>query len=485
MKRSKFNLSHYKLLTANPGYLVPLTWYEALPGDTIQHQTGLMLRLSPLVAPIMHPMRVRLHHWFVPNRLIWEDWEDFITGGDDGLDASVHPFISTDDLTSDTVDESGLLDYLGIMPADYTGNTRTFSALPYRAYMAIYNEYYRDQDLKTAVSYDVTSGQETSPSQSCMLCAWEKDYLTTSRAWTQKGTEVTIPVSPETVGSTLPTFTYGSATENLEILAAQDNVSVKNTTPGTTRDLAWGDPGLMVNIDELRLALALGRYQEARAQYGSRYVEYLRYLGVRSSDARLQKPEYLGGGRMSIQTSEVLRTGNVDADSTNIGDMAGHGIGAGSSKRFRRFFEEHGIVMTMMSVIPKTIYNNALHRSFLREDKEDYFQKELQFIGDQEVSNAEVMIDHTGHTATFGYQQRYDEYRTLPSSIAGEFRDTMDHWHMARIFSSDASLNSSFIDCYPTTRVYASTSTDKLLCLANHSVQARRMLTRYPQKRTI
>jgi len=482
MKRNKFNLSHYKLLTGSMGTLIPIAWYEALPGDTIQHSTSLMCRMAPLVAPIMHPVRIRIHHFFVPNRLIWDDWEDFITGGDDGLDASVHPYMSTDDLASDTVLESTLLDYLGILPADWTGDTRTFSALPCRAYHMIFNEYYRDQDLRVKQGPATTSGLDdmTSTLTGCLKVSWEKDYQTTARAWTQKGTEVTIPVE----GDGSPQFQLDAG--NVTLGAAGASTDVIWSSGGTDASADWGDnTRLSVDIDDLRLALAMGRYQEARAQYGSRYTEYLRYLGVKSSDARLQIPEYLGGGRQTLQFSEVLRTGNVDADTSNIGEMSGHGIGAGRTKRWRRYFEEHGIVMTLMSAVPKTIYNNALNRKWSREDKEDYFQKELQFVGDQEVLNKEVMLDHTAPDSTFGYQQRYDEYRTHPSEIAGEFRDSLDHWHMARMFASDASLNASFTDCVPTTRIQADTAVDPLIIMANHSIQARRMLTKYPQKRVI
>ena len=188
-----------------------------------------------------------------------------------------------------------------------------------------------------------------------------------------------------------------------------------------------------VDINTVRQAFALQRFEEARARYGSRYTEYLRYLGVRSSDARLQRPEYLGGGRQTIQFSEVLQT-SATSGSNPLGDLGGHGITAMRSNRFRRFFEEHGIVMTLMSVRPRTIYANPVARQFMRGlalagmsgTKEDYWQRELQHIGQQEVNGLEVDVS-AGNTS-FGFQDRYDEYRRLESSVAGQFRTTLADW---------------------------------------------------------
>jgi hypothetical protein len=233
------------------------------------------------------------------------------------------------------------------------------------------------------------------------------------------------------------------------------------------------------SINDLREAFALQRYAEARMRYGARYSEYLRYLGIKSSDARLQRPEYLGGGKQTLQFSEIIQAaGTTDGSATGVGDLKGHGIGALRSNRYRRFFEEHGYVITLMSVMPKTMYMNGLPRTWSRTTKEDFFQKELQHIGQQEVLNKEVYAQHSTPGGTFGYQDRYDEYRRSESTIAGDFRDTLDHWHMARVFTSDPTLNSTFITANPTDRIFQSTSTDSLWIMANHSIQARRMVSK-------
>lgn len=489
MKRSKFSLSHYKLFTGDMGYLIPIAWYETLPGDTFQQQSSALIRVSPLLAPVMHPVVCRINHFFVPLRLIWEDFEDFITGGPDGTSTPTHPY------AGNAGSEGTLKDYLGI-PPDTTGIN--YSVLPFRAYSLIWNEYFRDQDLQTELTVSVASGSDTTTNKTLQQVCWEKDYFTTSRPWEQKGDDVYIPLYDQQVpvqrdgntvrvtdgtndgdwiiGTPLAANTSGASPDSTALAGnLKFGEAADVTATGLEADLT-GATG--IPISDLRLSLALQRYQEARAQYGSRYVEYLRYLGVRSSDARLQNPEYLGGGRQVINFSEVLST-----DGSNTGDLKGHGIAAMRTNRFRRFFEEHGIVMSLMSVIPKSIYAQALNRKFLRTTKEDYFQKELQTIGEQEITNKEIMSDHATPDGIFGYQARYDEYRSHPSSIAGEFHSTNDHWHYARIFATDPSLNSAFVTATPTKRVNASSATDCLYVMSNHSIQARRPIMKFAKNR--
>lgn len=488
MKRNKFSLSNYKLLSMDMGLLVPINWYEVLPGDTFQQNTSALIRVAPMVAPVMHPVRVRIHHWFVPNRLIWDSFEDFITGGDDGNDATVPPKIQCG-----TVGETSLGDYLGITPHAY-GGALEVSALPFRAYNKIYNNFYRDQDLTTEVAEDDGDGVDTTSNLLIQRPCWEKDYFTTSRPWTQKGSGVTIPLgttaSVEPTG-TGPSFKFGGGTAGQLAKNGSDaNIKWAAGADAQSGAMTWNDPQLYadlssatgIDIADLRLALAIQRYQEARGKYGSRYVEYLRSLGVRSSDGRLSLPEYLGGGRQTIQFSEVIAT--AEGTSTEVGDLKGHGIAAMKTNRYRRFFEEHGIVMTLMSVVPKTIYTNQLHRGWFRTVKEDYYQRELAMIGDQEIYNKEIKSNHATPEGVFGYQARYDEYRSLPSSIAGEFRSTLNYWHMGRIPATDPALNSTFVQCVPTDRIYASTSTDPLYVFANHSIQGRRAMQRIQKTRT-
>jgi len=477
MKRAKHSLSNYKLLSCDLGELVPIGITEVLAGDSIQQATNALIRAAPLLSPVMHPVTVSIAHWFVPHRLIWDDWEPFITGGPDGMDASVFPTIAMPASTGASV--GSLADYLGVVPgvADLA-----VSALPFRAYALIFNEWYRDQDLVTALTIDTTSGVDTTTNTALQIAAWEKDYFTTARPWEQKGPAITIPlgttakVSSNAVRATDPVSIWSTpATAAYHRLRADvTSVEVSGTT-GLEANRLFADlsDASAVTVNVLREALALQRYEEARARYGSRYTEYLRYLGVRSSDARLQRPEYLGGGKETIQFSEVLQTGE---GTDPVGTLRGHGISSMRSNRYRRFFEEHGYVLTLLTARPKTIYASGLARHWNRRTKEDFWQKELEHIGQQAVLNKEVYAAHATPDGTFGYQDRYDEYRKVFSSIAGEFRTTLDYWHFARQFGSTPALNADFIKCVPTEEPFAVPSEDVLQIMARHSIQARRLV---------
>lgn len=488
MKRNKFSLSNYKLLTADMGQLIPINLTEVLPGDTIQQATSMLIRLSPLLAPVMHPIQVRVHHWYVPFRLIWDDFEKFITGGPDGNDASVPPYKTG-------YHEAGTLyDYLGV-PIN-TGNF-DFSALPARAYHLIWNEFYRDQDLQSEATISKASGVDETDYNIIRSVCWEKDYFTSCRPWTQKGDDISISLGSnadvESAGDGIPLFDAdgnptGLSDASMQVSDSSANIHASET-PNTTGaiNLKWADPKLSVDlstatavtINELREAFALQRYAEARAKYGSRYTEYLRYLGVNSADARLNRPEYLGGGKQTMQISEVIQTGGTSAGAPDgVGNLAGHGISALRSNRYRRFFEEHGYIISLMSVRPKTIYADGLHKMFSRQTKEDFFQRELQGIGQAEVLKQEVNIKDSNKEQIFGYQDRYDEYRRAESMIHGEFRDDLDHWHMARIFAGDVELNSDFVTCAPTKRIHAVQNKNTLWVMVNNSIQARRMVGR-------
>lgn len=516
-KRNKFSLSHYKLLSGNMGYLIPIQVTEVLPGDTIQMATSLFIRLAPMVAPVMHPVHVRVHHWYVPFRLIWDDFEDFITGGPDGLDVSVPPYQITTNVRCGT-----LGDYLGL-PITSAGEATSgykYSTLPFRAYQLIWNEWYRDQDLQPSFDVPTSSGKEPPNAGLYQLrrVDWERDYFTTARPWPQKGIQATVPVSgatitPPSVGVDIvrdpavlgPRFDVITGLHQPYFLGSDPTtissaapVTWDNQSNNTDHTLVWKDDGIglkanvtytpgsstfgHVNINDLREAFALQRFEEHRAMYGSRYVEYLRFLGIKASDARLQRPEYLGGGKQTIQFSEVVQTDPTS--SSPAGSLTGHGVGAMRTNRFRRFFEENGLIISLMMVQPVAVYQQGLPRMFQREVKEDYFQRELQHIGQQEVYQSELYATganapESGEKTVFGYQNRYDEYRWHESSVAGEFRSLLNYWHMARDFDAPPVLNESFINGLPTRRIFAAQQLDHLYVMASHSIQARRMLAKF------
>lgn len=484
MKRAKFNLGHTKLLSCNMGSLIPVGLTEVLPGDSFRQNTTALVRCAPLLAPPMHPIDVRIHHWYVPNRLVWSAWEDFITGGPTGTDASVFPTITT------SAPLGGLLDFLGVPPNVDT----TVSALPVRAYNLIFNEWYRDQDLMAERNVSLNSGPDTTSATSLASCAWEKDYFTSARPWEVKGPAVTIPLqgtgrvtglgftSPGQAGPNANRTVLETGGVSVVYPASQQTGATGPTlnvkTLGNNPDINVALSSAGITVNQLRQSLAIQRYQEAAARYGSRYTEYLARLGIRSSDARLQRPEYLGGGRQRLSFSEIVQTGPATTESTDpVGTLRGHGLTAVRSNRYTRFFEEHGFVITLMSVRPKTIYANGLAKHWNRRTKFDFWQKELQHIGQQPILNKEIYVSAANPDGTFGFQDRYDEYRRAESSIAGEFRTLLDYWHFARIFASEPALNSSFVTCNPPERPFAVNSEDVLQVHVKHDIVARRLLS--------
>lgn len=484
MKRSKFNLSNTQLLTCDMGNLVPIGLVEVLQGDTIQHAISAVIRAMPLATPPMHRVRMKIHSWYVPHRIIWDDFEDFITGGPDGMDASVFPTI-----TLGTVAEKSLADYLGV-PVGFAGEV---SALPFRAYAKIFNENYRDQDLVTPLALSEASGPDATTSTSLVNAAWEKDYFTTCRPWEQKGPAVTLPL-----GTTAPVLGIGVATgETFPNAGSGIKDSVSNPTAtgnnwtavGRTHIQGTGSgssslPNIYadlsaataVDINTVREAFALQRYQEARARYGSRFTEYLAYLGIRSSDARLQRPEYLGGGTQNLSFSEVLQTASTTADANGVGQLYGHGIGTMRSNRYRKFFEEPGYIVSLMHVLPETIYPQGLFRTWNRRVKEDFWQKELQHIGQQPVLMKEIYALGANPENVFGYQDRYDEYRRAESRVHGEFLSTLNDWHFARLLAAQPTLNGTFVTSNPAVRPFQSQATNTLLVQARHRIAARRLV---------
>lgn len=486
MRLHKHNLSHRRLLTCDMGQLVPIGLVEVLPGDIFQHGTSALIRLSPMQAPVMHPVTVRLHHFYVPHRLSWADgcgkaFEEFITGGKDGTDQSTIPTINTTGTTNDLFDYYGINEKVSGIPV---------SALPIRAFNLIFNEYFRDQDLVEERQVDDT----TIP-----LIAWEKDYFTASRPYAQKGPDITLPIAGrapvtgigsetgefnqgktgmrETGGGTV-TYTNGVATWST------NQVRIRGTaaSDGFPDIYAELSSATAATIQQVREAFALQRFAEVRSRFGSRYVEYLQYLGIsRPSDARLRRPEFLGGGKQSVQISEVLQTANEAGATTprfGVGDLYGHGVAGVRGNTYRRRFEEHGYVVSLLSVRPRAMYTQGIHRTWLRQVRSDFWQKELEFIGQQEVLNNEIFADATTGNQTFGYADKYREYREHPSGISGEFRKELLYWHLGRVFESNPVLNQSFIDCKPSKRIFNEQTRHSLWIQVQHRLAAKRLVSR-------
>jgi hypothetical protein len=470
--KSAFDLSHERKLSMNLGDLVPIYMDEILPGDEFEVATELMARMAPMLAPIQHRVNVYVHYFFVPNRILWEEWEDFITGGKNGNTTPTMPTLTWGG-ASNPVEPGDLADYLGL-PLITAGAAATYdvSQLPFRAYQAIYNDYFRDETLNSEV--DITLQSEI---RAIRRRAWEKDYFTSCLPWTQRGPEVDLPITVDYKDISDVVGGDGSPTSNLTTNASGQLTSgAGGAISEDVRIENLETEGFQVSINELRTSSALQRWLEKQARGGYRYIEtILSHFGVRSSDSRLQRPEYLGGGRQPMVISEVLNTtGTTEAPQ---GDMTGHGISVGQANRFRRKFEEHGFVMGIMSVLPRTAYQQGIHRLWSRSDKTEYYWPSFANLGEQAVLNKEIYHDATDadyNEGTFGYQQRYAEYKHGCSSVHGEYKTTLDFWHMGRIFSSQPVLDGQFVTANPTNRIFAATGEEQLYVQVYNNVKARR-----------
>lgn len=473
-KKNSFDLSHERKFSCNMSTLIPIMCQEVVPGDHFRNNTEVMLRLAPLISPMMHRVNVYTHFFFVPNRLVWTEWQDFITGNA----TPEMPFYQIDSSNLNLFAKGSLADYLGIpdmSQADLSQNFQKVSSLPFRAYATIFNEYYRDQNLVEEIlvnpSYSgIEEGTELLIKRNR---AWEKDYLTSALPWAQKGEPVKLPLAgnaPIIMNPNSNTFPLlpNAANAQQRPLKTSDIRQLGSEHPDGSVHPTRLDPNnslladltnvTSTTINDLRTAWQLQTWLEKNARAGTRYTEsILAHFGVRSSDARLQRPEYLGGGKSPVVISEVLQTSETTETGTPQGTMTGHGISVGNSHSFTKFFEEHGFVIGIMSVMPRTAYQQGLPRMFTKFDKFQYYWPEFAHLGEQEVLNQEVMVTGENDGQTFGYQSRYAEYKYCPTSVHGDFKDSLSYWHMGRIFPTRPTLNWEFITSQQINRPFAVT----------------------------
>lgn len=489
-KKNKFDLSHDVKLSCNMGRLTPVMVMETVPGDKIHLSGEALIRFAPMVSPVMHRIDVSIHYFFVPNRILWPNWEKWITG-----DNSITPPYLT--ITETAYNNYPLYDYLGV-PKPGAYHPVTISPFAAAAYQKIYQEYYMDQNLQTPTFETLYDGDNTFYLGNLGLYHrrnWQHDYFTAALPWAQKGDSVNMPLGKPALDPSWdplnpPTWKNSSMANAQTGAVTNDNAGSTHIQDplGTDKEfpVAYDPKGSLVNepvtINDLRRAFKLQEWLERNARAGTRYVEsILAHFGVKSSDARLQRPEYITGVKSPVIVSEIANT-TGEAGGLPQGNLAGHGISVAQGKFGSYFCEEHGYIIGIMSVMPQTAYQQGLPKHFTKtSDRFEYFWPSFAHIGEQPVLNKELYVDTADQDGVFGYVPRYAEYKYLPNRVAGQFKTTLDYWHLGRIFGAPPVLNDGFVACIPDDRIFAVTdpTVDHLFCHVLNKVTAIRPMPKF------
>lgn len=488
-KKSAFDLTHDKRMTTGFGRITPCVVMECVPSDQVRGSTEILARLAPLLAPIYDQLILYVHFFFIPNRLLWDEWEEFITGGRlgvgvDPVAAPIPPYMDIGAMLADDpehFDAYKLPEYMGLPifnlidpdPADWNG--KTIDLMPFAAYQLVWSEYYRDRNF---ISDDVAptnliplpSGP-MAPNDAQTLIefrqrAFAPDYFTSALPFTQRGDQVLMPVS---LGGEAPLYVSptdpGSVNSNIkgedDGIDVQYNVAIDNTLPTVPSQL-WvkGEDfdGTSTSINDFRSAYALQVWLERNAVGGSRYTESTQaHFGIKPQDSRLQRPEYIGGGRINVKIAEVVSTAWAQTDGVGQvpqANMAGHGVTYGDTNTFRYFCTEHGFIMGFVTIMSPRSYNGqGVPRMFRRRTFLDYPWPTFATLGEQPVYNYELYAtpasltpDADGEEPVFGYQSRYSDWKWMPTQNAGDFKGNLLFWTLATNFADAPALSQSFVE---------------------------------------
>ena len=498
--RSVFDLSYEKKFTCDMGQLIPIVCDEVVPGDVLSFGNQIVVRFQPLVAPMLHEVNVYVHYFFVPYRLLMDDWEDFLSGGVNGDKTISLPrwTVKDPDIAAGATAIGSLWDYIG-MPVGVNYKTGTPQAenapidFPRTAYNFVYNEYYRDENLQDEV--DLKNNKILNRN-------WEKDYFTSALPWQQRGISPALSFAGNASldWSSLFGVTSGGvedSTQGITLMSTLNTASPNfNKFLGVVRNSNFPDQGSTnalksifektkidmskfstFDVSDIRLVFQIQKWLERNARAGVRYTEFLRaHFGVAPRDERLQRPEYIGGMKTPCVVSEVLQTAETTA-SQPTGKLAGKGISVDGQFCGKYRATEFGLVIAMMSVMPRTSYQQGINRQWLKQTKYDFYFPEFANLSEQAVTNQELYAQANAEDGKiFGYQGRYDELRVKQSLVCGQMRNTFDYWHLGRKFDNQPKLNGDFVTCKPSKRIYAVQNEPGLIVSVANLIKAVRPL---------
>ena len=461
LKYNKFDLSHEFKFTCDMGKLIPVVVREVLPGDKITIGSQALIRLTAQIAPVMHKVDCYFRSFYVPNRLLWYNWEEFITGGKNNTSDAVAPYL---EITNASV--GSIYDYMGIPTG--VENKLKVNAMPFRAYNLICNHYFRDQNLQDELPMSLDDGYDGNNNDySLQNVLWRKGYFTSAMATPQAGTGANLPLFSQdlpvkttdkrtffnfayTTGGepgTAYVSPYGTPTSGSRLTNIEANVDTNPAVSGKDTNLYAETDSSTVSIETLRNAFKVQSYLEKLQRAGYHMKDWLlSFFGVRASDGRLQIPEYIGGSRQSIFFSEILQ--QSETSTTPLGTQAGTSTTLTGLKFYKKYCEEHGWLITLMYLRPTDEYFQGLERQWTRENKFDYYLPQFANLGEQAIFNKEIYAQGTSDDdEVFGYQTRYQEYRSVENRVAGHFKtNDFKAWTMTREFGAKPVLNENFIE---------------------------------------